>query len=150
MATPERSIMLVIAAGGGAGSVLRYAAGRGWPDSGRWLPWTTLSINLLGSLLLGMLVVAVTELWRPHPLVRPLLGTGVLGGFTTFSTFAVQVRALAAGPALGYLALSVAGGLLAAATGMAPTRRCAATLARPGPTGAGRSILVDPTDPDLP
>lgn len=43
------------------------------------VPWTTLAINLPVSLLLGMLVVAVPEIWRPHRLIRPLLGTGVLG-----------------------------------------------------------------------
>jgi CrcB protein len=139
----HRSTVLVIALGGGLGSLLRYGLSRGWPDAARSVPLTTLAINLAGSLLLGMLVVAVTEVWRPHPLARPLLGTGVLGGFTTFSTFALQEQALAAGPAAGYLAASVAGGVLAAATGMALLRRLA-------PTATGPHGLADPIDPDLP
>ncbi len=143
MPAPLRWTVLVIAVGGGLGSLARYGLGQAWPDTGHWVPWTTLSINLAGSLLLGMLVVAVAEIWRPHPLVRPLLGTGVLGGFTTFSTFAVQTRALAAGPAAGYLVLSVGGGVLAAALGM--------WLARlPHAVPALTHEPVDPLDPDLP
>ncbi|MDQ2837423.1 MAG: CrcB family protein [Actinomycetota bacterium] len=138
----DRRTVPVIALGGGLGSLARYGLGQAWPDAGRLLPWTTLSINLVGSLLLGVLVVAVTEIWRPHPLTRPLLGTGVLGGFTTFSTFAVQTRSLTAGPAAGYLALSVVGGLVAAAIGM--------TIARQLTPRPGGHEVIDPTDPDLP
>lgn len=145
MPAHDRHVLLVIALGGGLGSLARYGLGRAWPDAGHPLPWTTLAINLSGSLLLGMLVIAVTEIWRPHRLLRPLLGTGVLGGFTTFSTFAVQARGLAAAPAVGYLLLSVLGGLAAAAAGMAVVRRLAPALATTGPHG-----LIDPFDPDLP
>ena len=49
--------------------------------------------NVSGCLLIGVLMVLVTERYRPHALVRPLLGVGVLGGFTTFSTYAVDVVA---------------------------------------------------------
>jgi CrcB protein len=145
MSRPDPAILAVIAAGGGSGSVARYLLGRLWPDAGHQLPWTTLTINLTGSLLLGMLVVAVTEVWRPHRLVRPLLGTGVLGGYTTFSTFAVQARALPAPELLAYLALSVLGGVLAAALGMGLVRK-----AEPRLRVASVHELVDPTDPELP
>jgi CrcB protein len=141
MQVRDSAILPVIAIGGATGSLARYGLGRAWPDPGHEIPWTTLSINLLGSLLLGMLVVAVSEVWQLHPLIRPLLGTGVLGGFTTFSTFAVQTQLLAAGPAIVYLLLSVLGGLLAAAAGMALLRQLSPRRPADG---------VDPIDPDLP
>lgn len=82
----------------------------------------TLLTNLAGCLLLGLLVGR-----RPDdPVLRPLLGTGVLGGFTTFSTLAVQTdRLLADRPlvAVGYLAATTAGGLLLAAAGLRLGRR---------------------------
>ncbi|MEO7289283.1 MAG: CrcB family protein [Jatrophihabitantaceae bacterium] len=145
MSRPDAAVLSVVSLGGGLGSLARYGLGRAWPDAAHQLPYTTLAINLTGSLLLGMLVVAVTEIWRPHRLVRPLLGTGILGGYTTFSTFAVQARALPVGWLLGYLALSVLGGLLAAAGGMSLMRK-----AEPRLTLAGTHELVDPTDPELP
>lgn len=111
--------ILLVALGGGLGSIARYSLGKAWPDSQHTLPLTTLGINLLGSFLLGMLVVAVTEIWSgAHPNLRPFLGTGILGGFTTFSTFAVQEQNLSAVPAAAYLAASVGGGIVLAGAGM--------------------------------
>jgi CrcB protein len=153
-ATPESghrdaAALAVIAIGGGVGSLLRYEFSRHWPAHAGDLPWTTLAINLSGSLLLGMLIVAVTEIWRPHRLLRPALGTGLLGGYTTFSTFAVESRGLLAGDhaglAVAYLALSVGGGLVAAALGMTVIRR----LERPEFQTRPHSV-ADPFDPDQP
>jgi CrcB protein len=141
----DARVLAAIALGGALGSCARYGLGVLWSQPDNQLPWTTLLINLTGSLLLGMLVVAVTEIWRPHRLVRPLLGTGVLGGFTTFSTFALQVRLLPAPAAAGYLLLSVLGGLLAAAAGMALVR-----LAEPRLSLAAVHEVIDRGDPDLP
>jgi CrcB protein len=135
----------VIALGGGLGSIGRYGISRAWPPQNGQVPWSTLTINLAGSLLLGMLVVAVTEVWRPHRLIRPLLGTGVLGGFTTFSTFAVEARGLRSATAGGYVALSVVGGLAAAFAGMVLIRKLEPSL-RISPTHEA----VDNVDPDLP
>ena len=122
-APPLLPAVAVIAVGGAAGSVLRYGIGRaiGTPHDG--FPVATLVINLVGALLLGALVVAVTEIWTAHPLVRPALGTGLLGGFTTFSTFAVEVRGAPAAVAWAYLAASLIGGVGAAALGMWAMRR---------------------------
>jgi CrcB protein len=145
MSLPDVRVLTVIAVGGALGSLARYELGVLWSQPTDQLPWTTLLINLLGALLLGMLVAAVTELWRPHRLVRPLLGTGVLGGFTTFSSFALQLRLLPGPLAVGYLLLSVLGGLLAAAAGMALVR-----LAEPGLAGAAVHEQIDRVDPDLP
>ena len=89
-------------------------------------PWPTLGINVLGSLLLGVLMVLVLEIARPHRLFRPFLGVGVLGGFTTFSTFSVDtVRLMRAGhvlSALAYVAASVALCVLAVYAGTVATR----------------------------
>ena len=131
----------VIALGGGVGSVLRYEMGKAVHPAHDGFPTATLSINLLGALLLGALVVAVTEVWGVHPLVRPMLGTGVLGGFTTFSTFAVETRSVGAGVATAYVLASLAGGVLLAGAGMQLTRRFAR---------AGQHGIADPIDPDLP
>jgi CrcB protein len=134
-----------IAVGGGFGSVARYGIGRAWPPDPHRIPWSTLTINLAGSLLLGMLVVAITEIWRPHRLIRPLFGTGVLGGFTTFSTFAVETRTLASATATTYLALSVIGGLVAAMIGMALIRQLEPRLQI-----APSHEVLDSVDPELP
>jgi fluoride exporter len=135
----------VIAVGGGIGSVLRYLLARALPRATDAFPTATLVTNLLGALLLGALVVAVTEVWRPHPLVRPALGTGLLGGFTTFSTFAVEVRSLPRPDALLYLAVSVVGGVALAAAGMWAVRSLEPHLRL-----ATEHELVDPYDPELP
>ncbi len=131
--------ILLIAIGGGLGSIARYSLGKAWPDDHHTLPLTTLGINLLGSFLLGVLIVAVTETWTAHPNVRPFLGTGILGGFTTFSTFAVQAQSPSAGVAGLYVLLSVPGGIALAAAGMALMRRV-----KP------RQRRVLDLDPDLP
>ncbi|MDT6982365.1 fluoride efflux transporter FluC [Streptomyces lusitanus] len=133
----QAPVVAAVAAGGGAGATARYAATLWWPTPAGGFPWTILWVNVLGCALMGVLMVAVTE-WRPaHPLVRPLLGTGVLGGFTTFSTYAVDVRGLfEAGrptPALLCLALTPVTALAAVWAATAATRR--ALLGRPGAGG---------------
>jgi CrcB protein len=109
--------LAAISLGGVIGAVGRYEAGVVWPTGSASFPWTTLGINLLGSALLAALVVLVTEVWTRRAWLRPLLGTGVLGGFTTFSTFAVDCRRLlAAGHlalAAGYVIATLTLGLLA-------------------------------------
>jgi CrcB protein len=84
----------VVALGGAVGAVARYAVTLWLPTEPGRFPIGTFGINVLGCLLIGVLLVLVTEVHRAHPLVRPLLGTGVLGGFTTFSTFASETRGL--------------------------------------------------------
>jgi CrcB protein len=112
---------LLVFAGGGAGAVLRFWAGE-WGKSfdwGRQFPWATLAINVLGSFVLG--VVATACAGDEKASWRMLLGVGVCGGFTTFSTFSVETLQLieqqrwwAAG---GYVLGSVAAGLLGAWAG---------------------------------
>ncbi|GAA3506130.1 fluoride efflux transporter CrcB [Streptomyces prasinosporus] len=90
----QAPVVTVVALGGGAGAAARYAASLGWPTPAAGFPWTTLWVNVLGCAVIGVFLVVVTEVRPVHPLVRPFFGTGVLGGFTTFSTYAVDVQGL--------------------------------------------------------
>jgi CrcB protein len=89
------------------------------------LLWSTVGINIVGSFLLGLLVA---EHWFGRD-VREGLGVGFLGGFTTFSTFSVQVvlevEGGRAGTAVAYVLISVVGGIAAAAAGYALGRAMA-------------------------
>jgi fluoride exporter len=83
-------------------------------------------VNTSGCLLIGILLVVVLEITQPHPLVRPFLGTGVLGGHTTFSTASVDVQQLIdaghAALALTYLGATLGAALLATWSGMTAAR----------------------------
>ena len=112
--------LLVIAIGGVLGSVARYAVVilMGDDDPSSW-PWDTLAVNLVGALAIGI-VAASTAVQTMH-WVRPFLITGILGGFTTFSAFALETGTLLdAGRvmfAAGYVLATMAGGLLAVHVG---------------------------------
>jgi CrcB protein len=127
-------VLYVLAGVGGAlGALARWGVASALPSStGSW-PWATLLVNLTGCLLLGVLLGAVFARFPAHSWLRPLLGTGVLGGYTTYSTFAVDVVRLvddgAAGLAAGYVVGSVAGGVAAAATGLWLGRRASSPVA---------------------
>ena len=102
----------LVAAGGAAGTAARLGLGMLIPDA----PASVLVANLAGALLLGILTARL-----PASDLRILLGTGLLGGFTTYSAFAVDaVELWGASPLLGagYIVASLAGGLLAAWTGL--------------------------------
>jgi CrcB protein len=127
-ARPHRrfDVLAAIALGGGLGSVARYLVASALPVHPGRFPWSTFLVNLGGSFLLGVLMVFVLEVWPPRRYVRPFAGVGVLGGFTTFSTFAVEVRGLAAdgswGLAGAYALTSLAGGVAVAWCGIALSR----------------------------
>jgi len=108
----EWDLLLAIALGGAAGAQARYGVGEAIGHSSSAFPWSTVLINASGSLLIGALMVVVLELASPHRLARPFLGVGVLGGYTTFSTFAMDAHALVLahrlGVALAYVAATVA------------------------------------------
>jgi CrcB protein len=103
----------IIAVAGAAGVLARYGVGQLTPSM-----WATLAVNVVGSLLLGILVHAGRDL---DPALRDALGVGFLGGFTTFSTFSVQALLEAdggkPGTALLYVTASVVLGIAAAAAG---------------------------------
>ncbi|GAA0549897.1 fluoride efflux transporter FluC [Actinomadura livida] len=115
-----------ISAGGVLGSLARYQITVAFPHRPDAFGWATWGINVSGCLLIGVLMVAITEVWRAHRLVRPFLGVGVLGGFTTFSTHVIEAQASleagAAGTGLLYLAATLAGALVAVYTGAKLTR----------------------------
>jgi CrcB protein len=129
MVRGQGAAVLAVAVGGVLGSLARWAVGLALPTPTGAFPWATFGINVLGSLLMGVLVVVVTEVRDAHPLVRPFLGVGVLGGFTTFSTFATDAQSLLAGghrgAALAYLLGTVVGAVGACAVAVAVTRRVA-------------------------
>jgi fluoride exporter len=85
-------------------------------------PWATLLVNLTGCLLIGVLLAALLARFASSPWLRPFLATGMLGGYTRYSAFAVEAVRLAEGgaarTAVGYIVASVAGGALAVATGL--------------------------------
>ncbi|GII82389.1 putative fluoride ion transporter CrcB 1 [Sphaerisporangium siamense] len=124
------STLGVIAAGGVTGTLARYGLGVAFPQPAGAFPWTTLTINTAGSLLIGVLMVAITELWTAPGWVRPLLGVGVLGGFTTFSTFVVDTGRLLAGgqarAAVAYLLVTPVLALAGVWAGSAATRKVGA------------------------
>jgi CrcB protein len=114
--------------GGGIGSLLRYAVGLAFLQRfGPGFPWGTLAINLAGCLAIGV----VAELAQSRAVgltygTRVFLTVGVLGGFTTFSTFAYDALTLANEaftlPAIAYVLASVLGGILAAFAGVVLVR----------------------------
>ena len=91
-APPLAAVLGVIALGGVVGSLARYGLAEGFPHDTGSFPWATFATNVLGCFAIGVLLAALTPL--SHPLLRPFLGTGILGGFTTFSTFAVDTDRL--------------------------------------------------------
>ena len=117
----------VVALGGVVGSLLRFQAGVIWPNPPGTFPTTTLLVNLLGCLVIGVFLTFITERWTAHRLVRPFFGTGVLGGFTTFSTYSLDIVTLVRlgrpVPAVSYLFLTAIGAMLAVGLGMVATRR---------------------------
>ena len=120
----------VIAVGGVIGSLARYGLTLALPTTASGMPWATLIANLTGALLLGLLTVLLVDTLPRNPYLRPLLGVGVLGGYTTFSTATSETRALLegghAGTALLYLMATVGVGFLAASAGFRLGRLVAA------------------------
>lgn len=126
LAAHHGRVLAAIALGGGLGALARYGLAQLWPTRPGGFPWATFVTNVVGCLLIGVLMVLVTEVWAAHPLVRPLLGVGFLGGFTTFSTYAVETRGLLTPGtvvlAFGYVAGTLVAALLATPAGAHATR----------------------------
>ncbi|MFF6983182.1 fluoride efflux transporter CrcB [Streptomyces sp. NPDC008343] len=123
----QAPIVAVVALGGAIGATARYAASLWWPAQPGGFPWATFWINVVGCAMIGILMVIITEVRPAHRLVRPFVGTGVLGGFTTFSTYAVDIQHLVdsghPGTGLAYLAATLIAALTAVRLATAATRR---------------------------
>ncbi len=115
--------LLAVFLGGLLGTLARYLLDTALPTASGHFPWATLLINLSGSLLIGLLIPFTEHLSPRLPALRPFAVIGVLGGWTTYSTLAVDAEQLAqhghVGMMLGYLAATVVGGLAAVLLGHA-------------------------------
>lgn len=114
--------LLAVALGGCIGGPLRYAAGEAFPDRPGEFPWTTFAVNVLGAALLGLLLAVVLGGAWARPYAREFLGVGVLGSFTTFSTWMLQTHGLVEddrpGLATAYVGTSLVAGLVAGVAGI--------------------------------
>lgn len=119
---PRLDVLGVVAAGGVAGTLARHAATVVLGAS----PLATFAVNVVGCLLIGVLTGLMNEVWAGRRLLRPFLGTGVLGGFTTFSGYAIDAQQLlAAGRfvvAVVYVGGTVVAALVAVSIGTTLTR----------------------------
>lgn len=120
-------LLLIVCLGGAMGSGLRYGTDRAllaWmPDQARGFPWATLAVNLVGCLLAGLLYGWLSrESVRHADDLKLLLITGLCGGLTTFSAFALQTMQANPGKAAANVAVSVVGGLALAWLGLWLTR----------------------------
>jgi fluoride exporter len=110
----SRALLPVIALGGALGALARYGLAAAWPSPPGHFPWATFVTNVSGCLLIGAVMALVVHVGAARPLMRPFLGTGVLGGYTTFSAYAVDGMLLVDEGALLLAVLYVVGTVIAA------------------------------------
>lgn len=120
-------LLLAVFVGGAIGALGRAGLEQALPATGHGWPWTTFLVNVLGAALLGYFVTRLQERLPPSTYPRPLVGTGLCGALTTFSTLQVEVIELVrnghAALGVAYLVVSVIVGLLAAYLATALVRR---------------------------
>jgi fluoride exporter len=118
---PGPALLGSVAVGGVVGSLGRYAVGTALPHQPGTFPWATFAVNVSGAFAMGLLVAYLVDRPGAHRLARPFVGVGVLGGWTTFSAFAVDVVQLGANQhvqvALLYVSATFVLGTLAVAAG---------------------------------
>jgi len=123
----SRRLAVAVFAGGVAGALCRAGLERAFPAAAYGWPWSTFAVNIAGALALGVFATRLQERLPPSTLKRPLLGTGLCGALTTFSTLQLEVLQLARhgrpGLAAAYLGTSVAAGLVGIHLTTAFTRR---------------------------
>lgn len=148
-------VLAAIAAGGGVGTVARHAVDLAVDDPSGVFPWATFAVNATGSFALGLALIVLLERFPRHRHLLPFLATGVLGSFTTYSTFAVQTDLLVRDGrpvvALAYAVSSLGAGLAGAGLGIragrsTPPRRTNGRDRRSG-TGDGGSSADDGRSP---
>jgi len=125
--SPAAQTWLAVAVAGAVGTLLRYILG-GWlaRATGGVFPWETLIINVTGCLAIGALIAALDKGALVPPALRMALLVGLLGGYTTFSSFALETLKLLQDAqwrsALGYVVLTNASGLVAVWVGYGSAR----------------------------
>ncbi|MBO2454107.1 fluoride efflux transporter CrcB [Actinomadura barringtoniae] len=141
----HRDILAVIAIGGGIGSLARYFIAQAMPTAPGAMPWATFLINVTGCAALGALMVYVTQVWPPRRYVRPFWGVGFLGGYTTFSTYALELRGLLDHGSWAIAALygfgSLAAGLTAVWAGASAARYASGRALRRRRAGAAGAAM---------
>jgi fluoride exporter len=119
-------VLVVIAVGGALGSLARWGVGELVPWDGEGFPWATFVENVSGAFALGVVMALLLDVWPPRRYVRPFVGVGLLGGYTTFSTYMLEALELLAGDrmplALAYLGGTLVTGLLAVWAGIVLAR----------------------------
>jgi fluoride exporter len=110
---PGAADLAAIAVGGGLGSVARYLLSAAFP-AGHGFPWAIFAVNVSGSFVLGALLVYLLEIWPPRRFLRPFLAVGLIGGYTTFSTYAGGVMTLLTGRATALAVAYALSSILAA------------------------------------
>jgi fluoride exporter len=127
----DRRELAAIFAGGFVGAVARAELVEAIPYDGRGWPWATFIVNIAGSFLLGYLTTRLQERLPVSAYRRPLLGTGLCGALTTFSTVQLELLELLDGGhlalAVAYAGLSLAGGFMAVAVATNLVRRARLT-----------------------
>jgi CrcB protein len=123
----DRREIAAIFAGGALGTLVRAALAEAFPHSATSWPWPTFAVNITAAFLLGYFVTRLQERLPLSSYRRPLLGTGLCGGLSTFSTMQVELLdmlgAHAWGLAAGYASASIAGGYAAIHLATAMVRR---------------------------
>lgn len=132
---PAPTILGTIFLGGIAGGLARYGISRAWSFDSLAFPWSTFVVNTTGAFALPLLVVLLARARPSSRLARPLLGTGFLGAYTTFSSVVVsadqQVAHGHVGLAVSYVLGSLAAALTAVVAGLFLGRRVPLPTAAP-------------------
>jgi fluoride exporter len=140
---PGAADLAAIAIGGGIGSVARYLLSAAFP-AGRGFPWAVFAVNVSGCFLLGLLMIYLLDVWPPRRFLRPLLAVGLIGGYTTFSTYAGGVMTLLTGHAValavGYALTSVLAALAAVWCGLKAGRTASTLPSRVRATRTGGEL----------
>jgi CrcB protein len=123
----DRREIAAIFAGGALGTLARAALAEGFPHAATAWPWPTFAVNIVAAFLLGYFVTRLQERLPLSAFRRPLLGTGLCGGLSTFSTMQVEILNMLTGHAwalaAGYAAASLAAGYAAVRLATALARR---------------------------
>jgi fluoride exporter len=123
----DRRELLAIYCGGVLGALARVGLAQGIPHGAESWPWATFAANMAGAAALGYFVTRLQERLPPSSYRRPLLGTGLCGALTTFSTLQLELFELldrgALALALGYAAATLVGGFACVHLATAATRR---------------------------